>query len=103
MMDADLEPIAVRAEVAARLLSVSKPKIYELAARDDFHGAFKFGGCTLFSVEALREWTRKQCKATPDEKEAAPLLAQQGGKGGKQTLTGTGSTSSIHGNGGNVK
>lgn len=55
------EPIAVRSTEAARLLGISRPKIYELAARDDFHGAFKFGGCTLFSVEALREWVRTQC------------------------------------------
>lgn len=57
------EPIAVRSNEAAKLLSVSRPKIYELAAREDFHGAFKFGGCTLFSVEALREWVRAQCGA----------------------------------------
>lgn len=55
------EPIAVRSVEAARLLGVSRPKVYELAAREDFHGAFKFGGCTLFSVEALREWVRAQC------------------------------------------
>lgn len=55
------EPIAVRSTRAAEMLGVSRPKIYELAAREDFHGAFKFGGCTLFSVEALREWVRAQC------------------------------------------
>lgn len=57
------EPIAVRSTETARLLGVSRPKVYELAARDDFRGAFKFGGCTLFSVEALREWVRAQCGA----------------------------------------
>lgn len=57
------EPIAVRSTEAARLLGVSRPKIYELAAREDFKGAFKFGGCTLFSVEALKEWVRNQCGA----------------------------------------
>lgn len=57
------EPIAVRSTLAAEMLGVSRPKIYELAAREDFHGAFKFGGCTLFSVEALREWVRAQCGA----------------------------------------
>lgn len=57
------EPIAVRSVEAARLMGVSRPKIYELAAREDFHGAFKFGGCTLFSVEALKEWVRAQCGA----------------------------------------
>lgn len=57
-----MEPLAVRSDDAARLLGVSRPKVYELVAREDFHGAFKFGGCTLFSVEALREWVRSQCK-----------------------------------------
>lgn len=60
---AQYEPIAVRSAEAARMLGVSRPKVYELAAREDFHGAFKFGGCTLFSVEALREWVRSQCGA----------------------------------------
>mgnify|MGYP002511098345 CR=1 FL=1 len=55
------EPIAVRSTRAAEMLGISRPKIYELAAREDFHGAFKFGGCTLFSVEALREWVQAQC------------------------------------------
>lgn len=57
------EPIAVRSTQAAEMLGISRPKVYELAAREDFHGAFKFGGCTLFSVEALREWVRAQCGA----------------------------------------
>lgn len=56
-----IEPIAVRPSTAAQILGVSRPKVYELAAREDFHGAFKLGGCTLFSVEALREWVRTQC------------------------------------------
>lgn len=56
-----IEPMAVRPDVAAKLLGVSKPKIYELAAREDFRGAFKLGGCTLFSVEALRQWVAAQC------------------------------------------
>lgn len=56
------EPITVRPKDAARLLGVSEPKVYELAARDDFQGAFKFGGCTLFSVEALRDWARNQAR-----------------------------------------
>ena len=56
-----VEPIAVRAGTVAKMLDMSRPKVYELAAREDFHGAFKFGGCTLFSVEALKEWVRAQC------------------------------------------
>ena len=56
-----IEPMAVKAPVAAKLLGVSRSKIYELAARSDFHGAFKLDGCTLFSVDALREWIAEQC------------------------------------------
>lgn len=56
-----IKPIAVRSNTVAQMLDISRPKVYELAAREDFHGAFKFGGCTLFSVEALEEWVRQQC------------------------------------------
>lgn len=56
-----IKPIAVRSNTVAQMLDISRPKVYELAAREDFHGAFKFGSCTLFSVEALEEWVRKQC------------------------------------------
>lgn len=58
-----IEPIAVRASTVAQMFDMSRPKVYELAAREDFHGSFKFGGCTLFSVEALKEWVRAQCEA----------------------------------------
>lgn len=56
-----VKPVAVRSNTAAQMLGISRPKVYELAAREDFHGAFKFGGCTLFSVEALNDWVRAQC------------------------------------------
>ena len=35
-------------------------KVYELTARADFDGAFKLGGCTLISVEALKKWVKNQ-------------------------------------------
>lgn len=53
------EPIAVSAPEAARLLGVSKPKIYDLMHREDFP-AFKVGSRTLVSVDGLRDWVRKQ-------------------------------------------
>ena len=56
-----IEPLTVRAPIAAKLLGVSLPKVYEIAAREDFHGSFKVGGCTLFSVAALRKWIAAQC------------------------------------------
>lgn len=60
-MSDKLEPMAVSAPEAARLLGVSKPKVYELMNRADFP-AFKLGGRTLISVDGLREWIRNQAK-----------------------------------------
>lgn len=60
-MSDKLEPLAVSAPEAARLLGVSKPKVYELMGRADFP-SFKLGGRTLVSVDGLREWVRNQSK-----------------------------------------
>ena len=54
-----LEPLAVSAPEAARLLGVSKPTVYQLMNRADFP-AFKLGNRTLVSVDGLKEWIRKQ-------------------------------------------
>ena len=54
-----LEPLAVSAPEAARLLGVSKTTVYQMMNREDFP-AFKVGARTLISVEGLREWIRKQ-------------------------------------------
>ena len=54
-----IEPLAVSAAEAARLLGVSRPKVYELMNREDFP-AFKLGGRTLVSVDGLRRWVTKQ-------------------------------------------
>lgn len=54
-----LEPLAVSAPEAARLLGVSKPKVYELMGQEGFP-SFKLGGRTLVSVDGLREWVRAQ-------------------------------------------
>ncbi|MCI6363104.1 helix-turn-helix domain-containing protein [Intestinimonas butyriciproducens] len=60
-MATQLEPMAVSAVEAARLLGVSKPKVYELMGREDFP-AFKLGGRTLISVEGLRAWVKAQAE-----------------------------------------
>ena len=57
-----VEPIAVRPAEAAKMLGISRTKVYELAARDDFGGAFKVGGCTLISVEAMKNWVNDQVR-----------------------------------------
>jgi excisionase family DNA binding protein len=54
-----LEPIAVSAAEAARLLGVSRPKVYELMNREDFP-SFRLGGRTLISVDGLRRWVEQQ-------------------------------------------
>ena len=54
-----LEPLAVSAPEAARLLGVSKPTIYQYIGRADFP-SFKLGNRTLISVDGLREWVKKQ-------------------------------------------
>lgn len=58
-----MEPLAVSAPEAARLLGVSKPTIYKYMNREDFP-AFKLGGRTLISVEGLRAWVQKQTEVS---------------------------------------
>lgn len=57
-----MEPFAVSAAEAARLLSVSKPTVYTLMERADFP-RFKVGSRTLIPVDGLREWVRRQSEA----------------------------------------
>ena len=54
-----LEPLAVGAAEAARLLGVSKPTIYQYIGREGFP-SFKLGNRTLISVYGLREWVKRQ-------------------------------------------
>lgn len=54
-----LDPLAVSPAECARLLGVSRPKVYDLINRGDFP-SFKVGTRTLISVEGLRVWIAKQ-------------------------------------------
>lgn len=56
---AKLEPLLISADETARVLGVSKPKIYELSRREDFP-VIRLGGRRLVSVEHLRQWIAKQ-------------------------------------------
>lgn len=56
-----MEPLAVSAAEAARLLGVSRPTIYQYIGREDFP-SFKLGARTLISVEGLRAWVEKQSR-----------------------------------------
>lgn len=56
-----LEPLAVGATEAARLLGVSRPTLYQLMNRVDFP-SFRVGGRVLVSVAGLQEWIDRQTK-----------------------------------------
>lgn len=58
-----MEPLAVSAPEAARLLGVSKPMVYKYLNRADFP-SFKLGNRTLISVDGLREWVKKQTEVS---------------------------------------
>ena len=60
-MVSKLEPLAVSPAECARLLGVSRPKVYDLVNRDDFP-SFKLGARTLISVDGLRAWIAKQAE-----------------------------------------
>ena len=51
--------IAVSPPEAARMLGISKPKLYEVMRQEGFP-AFKLGGRTLISVDGLRQWVADQ-------------------------------------------
>lgn len=85
---------------AAEALGISRRSMYDLLHKEGFP-SMKVGGRRLISRELLAEWVRTQ--AVGQKNTAINSAKADSGKGGKQTLTGTGSTSSIHKNGGNVK
>ena len=57
-----LEPIAVSASEAARLLGISRPTLYNLLNQSDFP-SFRVGGRVLVSVAGLQDWVARQVKA----------------------------------------
>lgn len=61
-MERDISRIAVRASKAAEMFDVSKPTFLQWAKRADFTAGFSVGGCTLYSVDLLREWAQKMAK-----------------------------------------
>lgn len=54
-----LDRLLISADQTAHLLSLSKPKVYELFRRDDFP-VIRLGGRRLVSVEHLKKWIEKQ-------------------------------------------
>lgn len=56
-----LEPLAVGATQAAKLLGISRPTLYQLLNRQDFP-SFRIGSRVLISVAGLQEWIDRQTK-----------------------------------------
>ena len=58
----NLQPIAVSATEAAKILGISRPTLYQLKNRVDFPASFRCGRRVLFSVAALQAWGDQQVK-----------------------------------------
>lgn len=60
-----LEPLAVSAGEAAKLLNISRPTLYTLLNREDFP-SFRVGNRVLVSVSGLKLWIDKQANKGVD-------------------------------------
>lgn len=57
-----VEPMLISTAETARILSVSRPKVYQLMGQDGFP-VVRLGGRTLISVDGLRDWIKQQTEA----------------------------------------
>ena len=57
------ERLTVSVAEAAKLLSISRPTMYEILNRADCNVDFKVGNRRLVNVAALKEWVEKQTQA----------------------------------------
>ena len=64
-MSNKLEPLAVSPAECARLLGVSRPKVYDLINQGGFP-SFKLGSRTLISVDGLRAWVAMQTEVSAE-------------------------------------
>ena len=60
-----LQPLAVSPAECARLLGISRPKVYDLINQAGFP-SFKLGSRTLISVDGLRAWIAKKTEVTQE-------------------------------------
>ena len=58
-----LEPMTVSPAECARILGISRPKVYDLINQGGFP-SFKLGSRTLISVDGLRAWIAKQVEVS---------------------------------------
>lgn len=64
-MENKLAPLAVSPTECARLLGISRPKVYDLINQSGFP-SFKLGSRTLISVDGLRTWIAKQTEVSAE-------------------------------------
>lgn len=60
-----LQPLTVSPAECARLLGISRPKVYDLINQGGFP-SFKLGSRTLISVDGLRAWIAKKTEVTQE-------------------------------------
>lgn len=60
-----IEPLAVSAGEAAKLLNISRPTLYALLNREDFP-SFRIGNRVLVSVSGLKNWVSRQTAERSD-------------------------------------
>ncbi len=58
-----LEPLTVSPTECARILGISRPKVYDLINQGGFP-SFKLGSRTLISVDGLRAWIAQQVEVS---------------------------------------
>ena len=54
-----IEPLTISPAECAKLLGISRPKVYDLINQGGFP-SFKIGSRTHISVDGLRQWIAKQ-------------------------------------------
>src|SRR5260370_14537303 len=74
-----VDPPAVSSDEASELLSISRGKVYELIARDEFAPTIHFGKSVVVPLADLRAWLASriaaECEARAAEKQRnAPLV-----------------------------
>ncbi len=58
-----IEPLTISPAECAKLLGISRPKVYDLINQGGFP-SFKLGSRTLISVDGLRQWIAKQVEVS---------------------------------------
>lgn len=73
----NLQPIAVSATEAAKMLGISRTKLYQIAGSVDFPPSFHCGKRVLFSVAALQAWVNQEVRDANVEKYEIKMDAER--------------------------